>query len=158
MRSFSIFLACLFSLSACSATGPKFQDTPFATQQVPDDRARIIFFRDSDVNFRSVTLGIDGSRVGALAHRGFIVADTAPGDHRIAAWVRYVPTGEFVIGMDVKAGETYYIKVSHRDERMIYPLLGPLGTAYFFIDRKGEFRLEPLAAAVALQELGELKL
>src|SRR5688572_15858814 len=107
MRSFSIFLAFLFSLCACSATGPKFQDTPFATQQVPEDKARIIFFRDFDANFGWVTLGIDGSRVGALAHRGFIVADTAPGDHRISAWVRYAPIGEFVIGMDVKAGETY---------------------------------------------------
>ncbi|MGH7793308.1 MAG: hypothetical protein ACREQ2_00160 [Candidatus Binatia bacterium] len=158
MRNFSIFFAFLLSLSACSATGPKFQDTPFAMQQVPEHKARIIFFREFDVNFRSVILGIDGSRVGALAHQGFIVADTAPGDRRISAWVRYLPLGEFAIGMNLKAGETYYIRVSHRDQRMAYPLFGPLGTALLLVDSKGEFQLEPLVAVAPPQELQELKL
>ena len=69
----SIFFALLLSLCACSASGPKFQDTPFAVQPVPQDKARLVFYREFDANFRSVTLGIDDSIIGALAHRGFVV-------------------------------------------------------------------------------------
>ena len=154
----SIVFALLFSLCACSASGPKFQDTPFAAQSVPQDKARLIFYREFDANFRSVTLGIDDSIIGALARRGFVVADTAPGDHKISAWVRYAPVGKYVIGMDLKAGESYYIRASHRSQRMLYPFFGAAGTAFFFIDPEGEFRLELLTATEALQELENLKL
>ena len=150
--------AFLFLLSACSAAGPKFHDTPFAFQQASDDKARIIFLRGSDVDFRSATVAVDGAIIGALGQRGFIVTDVEPGDHGISAWVRYVPLGEYAITMTTKAGETHYIKVSQRFERITYPLLGPLGTTLFFLDRKGEFQLETLAASRALKELGELKL
>lgn len=156
MRSFVFVL--LFSLCACSASGPKFQDTPFAAQPAPQDKARLIFYREFDANFWSVTLGIDDSIIGALAHRGFVVADTAPGDHKISAWVRYTPVGKYVIGMDLKAGESYYIRASHRSQRMLYPLFGAAGTAFFFVDPEGEFRLEALTATQALQDLENLKL
>jgi len=154
----NIYFLLLFSLCACSASGPRFQDTPLAKQQVPEDKARIVLYRTFDANFRSVTLGIDDSMIGALAHRGFVVADTAPGAHKISAWMRYTPLGKYVIGVNLKAGETYYIRASHRSQRMLYPLLGPAGTAFFFIDPEGEFRLEQLTATEALQELENLKL
>jgi hypothetical protein len=158
MLNVCLYVAFLFLLSACSAAGPNFQDTPFAIQQVPDDKARIIFLRGFDVDFRSATLAVDGAIVGGLDQRGFIVSEVEPGDHAISAWVRYVPLGEYVITTNIKAGETHYIKVSQRFERITYPLLGPVGTTLFFLDRKGEFKLETLAAAVALKELAELKL
>jgi hypothetical protein len=151
-------IALAFFLTGCSASGSRFQDSPFATERVTRDKARIIFYRKSDVNFRSATVGIDGSIVGALAHRGFIVADTEPGDHKFSAWVRYTPLGEFAIHINLTAGETYYLRVSHRTERLLYALAGPVGAALVFADRKGEFQLETVPAATALAELKELKL
>jgi hypothetical protein len=149
-------LSCL--LAGCSASGARFLDTPFATQAVTDDRARIVFYRESDHNFGSVTLGIDDSIVGALAQNGFIVADIAPGDHKVSAWLQYTPLGESKMKMRVLAGETYYIRASGRSERMLYPLLGALGVVLFFTDRKGEFQLDAVMPAVALPVLEELKL
>ena len=158
MLNVRLYVVFLFLLSACSAAGPKFQDTPFALQQVPDDKGRIIFLRGFDVDFRSATLAVDGTVIGGLEQKGFIVTDVGPGDHAISASVRYVPLGEYAITMNVRAGETHYIKVSQRLEHITYSLLGPLGTTLFFLDRKGEFKLETLAAAVARKELEELKL
>ena len=62
------------------------------------------------------------------------------------------------MSMTVVGGETYYIRASCRAERMLYPLMGPIGVALVFADIKGEFQLEPVTAAVALQALKELKL
>jgi len=148
----------LFFVTGCSATGPRFHETQFATQPAPADKGRIIFFRESDANFRSVTIGVDGSIVGALAHNGFISIDIALGYHQVSAWVRYAPVGEFVMRMTVGAGETYYVRVSHRSVRMLYPLLGLAGGVLTLADRKGEFQMEPVSAAVALRTLGELNL
>jgi Protein of unknown function (DUF2846) len=147
-----------FFMAGCSASGQRFQDSPFATQGVVDDKARIIFYREPDANFRSVTLSIDDSIVGSLTYGAFIVADIAPGDHRLSAWVRYTPIGKFATNINVSAGETYYIRASHRAERMLYPLLGPIGVAMVFADTQGEFQLEAVPATVALQALEELKL
>lgn len=72
--------------------------------------------------------------------------------------MRYAPVGEFVIRMTVSAGETCYIRVSHRSVRMLYPLFGAVGAAVTFLDRKGEFQMEPVSAAVALRTLEELNL
>jgi len=151
-------IALTLCLAGCSASGARFQDTPFATQPIADDKSRIIFYRESDADFRSVTLGIDDSIMGTLAHKGFIVVETSPGDHRISAWVRGMSRGKFVMSMTGVGGETYYIRASCRAERMLYPLMGPIGVALVFADIKGEFQLEPVTAAVALQALKELKL
>lgn len=86
------------------------------------------------------------------------MAETAPGDHTISAWVRYTPTGECVLRLNLVAGETYYIQVSHRAERILYPFAGPIGVVLVFADRRGEFRLEPMPAAIALVDLADLKL
>jgi Protein of unknown function (DUF2846) len=151
-------IALAFFLTGCSASGSRFQDSRFATERVARDKTRIVFYRQTDVNFRSATVAIDGSIVGALAHRGFIVADTEPGDHKFSAWVRYTPLGEFAMYMNLTAGETYYLRVSHRTERLLYALAGPVGAVLVFADRKGEFQLEPVPAAIALTQLKELKL
>lgn len=158
INPFAGIIALMFLLTGCSASGPRFRDSLVATQRVTADKGRIIFYRDSDTNFRSVTLGIDGSVVGTLAQRGVIVADTAAGAHTISAWVQYAPVGEFVINMIVSAGETYYIRVSHRAERMLYPLAGVVGAVLVFADSKGEFQLEPVPAAIALVDIEELRL
>jgi Protein of unknown function (DUF2846) len=158
MLNIRLYVVLLVLLSACSAAGPKFHDTRFAIQQVPEDKARIVFLRGSDVDFRSATVAVDGTIIGALDQRGFLVADVEPGDHGISAWVRYVPFGEYAVTMTTKAGEAHYIKVSQRFEHITYPLLGPLGTTLFFLDSKGGFKLETVAASRALKELTELKL
>ena len=157
MMNFRWALIFFFLLAACNASGPYFQDTPYARGQVADHRARIVFLRGSDVDFRSATLEIDGTTVGALAQNAFIVSDVAPGERVLSARVKHVPLGAYVITVNAKPGETQYIKVSHRLERVTYPILGPIGTALFFLDRKGDFKLETLAASAAQEELGELK-
>jgi hypothetical protein len=158
LKPFAAIIALLFLLAGCSATGPRFHDTQFATQPVPADKGRIVFYRQSDANFRAATVAIDGSIIGALDHNGFIATDTNPGEHEISAWVRYVPVGEFIMRMTVGAGETCYVRVSHRSVRMLYPLLGPAGGVLTLADRKGEFQMEPVSAAVALRTLEELNL
>jgi hypothetical protein len=86
------------------------------------------------------------------------VADLAPADYKISAWMRVMPLGEFALKMRVSAGEIYYIRAAHREERMAYPLFGPLGVGFLLADTKGEFRLDQVTAAVALPTLEELKL
>ena len=103
--------------------------------------SRLIFYRQSDANFRSVTLSIDDSIVGSLAHGAFIVADIAPGDHRLSAWVRYTPIGEFATNINVSAGETYYIRASHRAERMLYPCWVPSVSPWSSQTLKASFNL-----------------
>jgi len=46
-------IALTLCLAGCSASGARFQDTPFATQPIADDKSRIIFYRESDADFRS---------------------------------------------------------------------------------------------------------
>ena len=84
----------------------------------------------------TVTIGIDGAVVGALAQSGFIVADAEPGDRRITATAGYTPIGKSTAAINVQAGEVSYLKISQRIERSrsIYPLLGPLGVAFWFVD------------------------
>ena len=176
-------IALTLCLAGCSASGARFQDTPFATQPIADDKSRIIFYRESDADFRSVTLGIDDSidavrkRFGAVnVEVGQVpgAEDLVPGailypqdptrrlylyfhDEQMHS-LRGMSIGKFVMSMTVVGGETYYIRASYRAERMLYPLMGPIGVALVFADIKGEFQLEPVTAAVALQALKELKL
>ena len=151
-------IAALFFLFAgCSASGPRFPESPFAIQPVATDKARIVFYRGSDMNFRAATIGIDGSIVGAVSHLGFIVAEIAPGDHKISAWVRGF-FQEFVIGISVEAGKTYYMRVSQRAERLLYPMIPIVGAFVVLADTKGEFQVELMPESTALQQLRELKL
>jgi hypothetical protein len=150
-------LAVLQIVAGCTASGANFYDTPFATQPVPADKARIIFYRDSDINFRAATIGIDGSGVGAVDHDGFIVAEVDPGEHKISAWVRGF-FQEFVTGMSFEPGKPYYIRVSQRSERLMYSMVPLLGPLLVLIDTKGEFQLELMPESTALQQLRDLKL
>jgi hypothetical protein len=144
-------------LTGCSAAGPRFPESSFATEPVAADKARIIFYRDSDANFRAATIGIDGSIVGAVSHHGFIVAEVAPGERKIAAWVRGF-FQEFVIGTSVEAGKTYFMRVSQRSERLLYPMIPFVGAFAVLADTKGEFQVEPMPESTALQQLRELRL
>jgi hypothetical protein len=150
--------AVILFLIGCAAAGPMFSDSRFANEPAPEDKARLIVFRDSDINLGSVTIGIDGTVVGALAQSGFIVADIDPGDRKITASPGHIPIGNSALAVNVKAGEVCYIKISQRIERTVYPLLGPLGVAFWFVDPQGEFRIETQAAAAARKELSEMKL
>lgn len=147
----------LLLLTACTASGPLFYDTPFAAQPVAPHKARLIFYRDSDMNFRAATIGIDGSRVGAVSHNGFIVAEVDPGEHKIAAWVRGF-FQEFVTSMSFEAGKPYYIRVSQRSERLLYPMIPIVGPLVVLSDSKGEFQLELMPESTALQQLRDLRL
>jgi hypothetical protein len=150
----------LFVLTGCSTSpsGPTFGHSHFAKQPVSDDKGRIIFYRESDANFGSVTIGIDGSNIGALGHRKFLVTEVAPGTHKLSAWMRYLPLWEFGLDLNVSAGETHYVRASHRTQHMIYPFLGPVGVALVFADTKGEFQLEPVPQGIALVDLQDLTL
>jgi hypothetical protein len=150
--------AVILFLIGCAAAGPMFSDSRFANEPAPEDKARLIVFRDSDINLGSVTIGIDGTVVGALAQSGFIVADIDPGDRKITASPGHIPIGNSALAVNVKAGEVCYIKIYQRIERTVYPLLGPLGVAFWFVDPQGEFRIETQAAAAARKELSEMKL
>src|SRR5207237_10702198 len=97
-------IALTLCLAGCSASGARFQDTPFATQPIADDKSRIIFYRDSDADFRSVTLGIDDSIISALADKGLIVVETSPGAHRMSAWSRGTSIGNVVTSTSVDVG------------------------------------------------------
>ena len=91
------------------------------------------------MNVGTVTIGIDGAVVGALAQSGFIVADAEPGDRRITATAGYTPIGKSTAAINVQAGKVSYLRISQRIERSrsIYPLLGPLGVAFWFVDPPG---------------------
>jgi len=150
-----LFAIFILLLAGCSASGPYFQETRYARQSVSADKARIIFFRGRDANYRSVTLEIDGETIGKLAAGGFLVEDTAPGPHRIVASVSFT-LGEYAAKLNAQAGQTYYIRVSNRDERTLYGFMGDAGTFLTFADRGGFFRLrlvDPTAAIIALEEL-----
>jgi hypothetical protein len=157
MTTFLPIAAVLHLLAGCTASGAHFYDTPFATQPVGPDKARIIFYRDSDMNFRAATIGIDGSRIGAVHHDGFIVAEVEPGEHKISAWVRG-SFQEFVTSMSFEPGKAYYIRVSQRSERLAYPMVPILGPFLVLADTKGEFQLELMPESTALQQLRDLKL
>lgn len=149
-------IAVVLFLAACNASGPGFYDTSFAKQSVAADKARIIFYRDTDMNFRAATIAVDGAIVGAISNFGFIVTEVDPGDHKMAAWVRGF-FQEFVRVMPFEAGKTYYMRVSQRPERLLYSML-PLGGLLMLADTKGEFQIEQMPESTALQQLKELKL
>jgi hypothetical protein len=104
IRNFLGIAALFLWFAGCSASGSKFPDSPFATQPVPTDKSRIVFYRDPDTNFRAATIAIDGSTIGAVSHHGFIVAKIAPGGHKITAWVRGF-FQEFVLDMKCRSGK-----------------------------------------------------
>jgi hypothetical protein len=150
--------AAIFTLAGCAAAGPQFTESRFANEPAPADKARIIVFRGSDINVGPVTIGIDGAFVGTLAQSGFIVADAEPGERKMTASPGYVPMGESTTAVSVQAGEISYFKISQRIERSLYPFLGPLGVAFWFVDPQGEFRIEAQPQTIARREIAELKL
>jgi hypothetical protein len=145
-------------LASCSsaASGATFKDSSFATGRVADGKGRIIFYRQADGNFRWVTLEVDDSIVGTLGQRGFLVIDVAPGEHRLAASLRYLP-GEYAIKITVSAGETYYIRASHRPESRLYSAFA-IGGILLVADPKGVFQLEGVPAVIASVDVEELRL
>jgi hypothetical protein len=156
LRRFTAIVISLV-LTGCSASGPYFAETRYARQSVSADKARIIFFRGHDANYRSVTLEIDGETIGKLAAGGFLVEDTAPGPHRIVAGVSFT-LGEYAAKLNAQAGQTYYIRVSNRDERALYGFMGDAGAFLTFADRGGFFRLRLVDATAAIVALEELQL
>ena len=157
MKIFGAIAVLLVLSSGCSAKGARFQDTPFAEEKIPADKSRIIFFRGSDIALVAVTLSIDDAVVGHLAQRGFIVADTIPGDHKISAAAGWMPASDAKIMINTIAGDTYYFRVAHRTERELYGLFGIFGTAAMLADREA-FKIQPVAPASAQLELKEFKL
>jgi hypothetical protein len=158
-RSVVALGALLFLFGGCSASGPSFNATRYATQQAPVDRARIIFFRTPDINYRSVTITIDGDEASKLAAGGFLIEEIEPGLHVISASVR-LAIGDYRVRMNVKAGETYYIRVSPREEREVYAALSTFsaaGTVLQLTDNQGFFKLQLAEPKVALRLLQDLR-
>jgi hypothetical protein len=144
-------------LASCSASGPKFPDSVFAVEPVAKDKARLIFYRDSDANFRDATIAVDDSIIGAVSQHSFVAADVMPGSHKVLAWVRGF-FQEFALDISAEAGKTYYMRVSQRIERSFYPMIPIVGVIGLLADKKGEFQITPMPEATALQQLRELRL
>jgi hypothetical protein len=62
------------------------------------------------------------------------------------------------VDISLEAGRTYYMRVSQRAERLFYPLIPVVGAFVMLADSKGEFQVELMPEATALQQLRELKL
>ncbi|HEY3303218.1 MAG TPA: hypothetical protein VGL70_06745 [Candidatus Binatia bacterium] len=156
MKTFAGLIALLFFFAGCSASGPHFKDTRYAKQPAPADRARIIFFREPDGDFRSVELDVDDQIIGKLAGGEFLVEDAVPGERGMTASLK----GEFMIKMKLEGGQTYYIRVSPREEAT-YKLIGffsAVGSWMSPADAKGHFKLQRVGPEVALAALEQLSL
>jgi hypothetical protein len=162
MKNFAAIAAILF-FTACSASGPRFHETPLATQSAPADKARIIFFRPYDFvgSLRTVPIDVDGKAVIRLGNRGFASVDIVPGEHEIASSIWDIP-GRFAMTVKIEGGQIYYIQVSPRKEDMKYAWLAGFGLiggliAVSLQDKNGPFILEPVEAEKATPLLSELK-
>ena len=163
MKNFAITVAFLFILTGCSA-GLMFQDTPYAKEPAPKDKARIIFLRKNDKNPGGsyARIDIDGVTVGKLARQRFLVVDTVPGEHEIATDEKD-GKARFVVTMNVEAGQTYYLQVSRREAPKkyeatgIFALVGDL-IAPLLKDDQPPFELEPVFAGRAMKMLEVLEL
>jgi len=163
MKNLAVTVAFLIILTGCSA-GPMFQDTPYAGQPAPQDKARIVFLRKNDKNPGGsyARIDIDGAPVGKLAREKFLVVDAVPGEREIAT-----DEGErkarLAVAMNVEAGQTYYLQVSRTAESKkyqatgIFALFGDL-IAPLLKDDKPPFELEPVFAGRAMKMLEVLEL
>ena len=163
MIVFAAVFALLF-FTACSASGPRFHETLYATQSAPADKARIIFFRLYDFvgSLRTVPIDIDGKTVARLGYNGFATVDIVPGEHEIASSIWDIP-GRFAMNIKIEDGQIYYIQVSPRKEDMKHAWLASFGLiggliAVSMQDKDGPFILEPVEAEKAIPLLTELKL
>jgi len=171
MNNFAAVIGLLFLFAGCSASGPGFQDTPYAKQQAPEDKARIIFLRqdDSYIGGRWARLDVDGAPVGKVAREGFLVIDTAPGEREISV-AEDEAKNRLAVKMSLEPGQTYYLRV-YRHEGLstwggtsstveatgVFALIGGLFTV-FRKDDQATFQLEPLHPWLALKMLEGLKL
>lgn len=162
MKKLLAFVVVLLFLSGCAATGPKYQQTVYATQPVPEDNARIYFLRESAylAGARAAPLFIDGDAIDKIANGGFIVVDVTPGLHEISSQVWDWP-GRYAINAKFEAAKSYYIQVSVREESRghLYSLglIGGLIEASLADDR-GLFQLVPINEPDALKKLQDLQL
>lgn len=162
MKNFAA-LVLLFFCAGCSS-GLRFQDTRYAAQPAPDDKARIFFLRpdDSQAGARWARLDIDGAPVGKLAREKFLVVDAVP-DKREIATDEGERKARFAVAMNVEAGQTYYLQVSRTAESKkyqatgIFALFGDL-IAPLLKDDKPPFELEPVFAGRAMKMLEVLEL
>ena len=74
----------------------------------------------------TVTIGIDGAVVGALAQSGFIVADAEPGDRRITATAGYTPIGKSTAAINVQSRRGLLSEnlAAHRALALDLPFIG----------------------------------
>jgi Protein of unknown function (DUF2846) len=163
MTRFAPIVAFLFFFTGCSIPGPLFfPETPFATQPVPADKARIIFLRPRDayLGAPSARVEIDGATVGKLARGEFLVIDTDPGEREIS-----VADGDaksrFALKLSVEAQQIYDLQVGRRDEDRKYEATGILGWLAERVipsatDDRGPFILERVSPWVVLGMLATL--
>ena len=109
----------------------------------------------------TVTIGIDGAVVGALAQSGFIVADAEPGDRRITATAGYTPIGKSTAAINVQSRRGLLSEnlAAHRALALDLPFIGSARSGFLVCGPpQGEFRIETQPAAMARKGLAELKL
>ena len=165
MKNFTAIIVSLFFFSACSASGPRFQETSFANQPAPADKARIIFLREDDRHSPApdFIVTIDGVAMGKLEREGFLVVDAVPGERELSLDKRNEKY-PLALKLNLEAAQTYYIQVSWRDEffshvglGMMFGVVGGLAAAAL-ADDKGPIKIEPIDPAEGKKLLSEFRL
>jgi hypothetical protein len=97
-------LPALLLLTACAATGPKFE----SEAAPPEDRATVYVYRESGFVGGGVayTVSANGVEIAALPAGGYFVYHAAPGEVEFTARTE----AKTSVTIDARAGATYYIK------------------------------------------------
>lgn len=177
MKTVAVVLALL--LCGCAASGPTYSETPLSATPLPDEMARIVFFRTKDSILyvaRKAAISIDGEKVGGTAYGGFHYHDVREGNHTLRADMWDMP-GRCELTLAAAAGETYYFQVDPRTksfgafaaadtgiylftENVFASVAGGLAAVSvesYGTECGGAFRLYPVDAATAITELRALK-
>ena len=125
-------LITLFTLAACSATGPSYSAAVSTPRQDSDRSARLVLYRGNSLMapFGMTRVAIDNIYVGGVADAGFNYYDVTPGTHHIVVDHEGRP-GECKLQINALSGQTAYFKIELRDAAgaaLLLSAAGPLGT------------------------------
>ena len=181
MLSILRLLGCLAALllCACAGSGPRFDESEFGTESIPDAKARLVFFRTRDSALyvaRQAAVSLDGEKIAGVSYGSFGVHEIDAGDHGLRADMWDMP-GQCELILTANAGETYYFQVDPRSESFGAFASGDLATQLLttnvFVNVAGgvtavaaesygkecggAFRIYPVDAATAITRLGPLR-
>jgi len=102
-------------LSACAATGPKYEAVASSLPLVETAKARVFLLRPSQFQAggAAAPIAVDGKAMGELPNASFLYVDIEPGEHTLTI-DRWDYPGKFTLVLTLQAGETRYIEVAPR--------------------------------------------